>query len=469
MSRESLSCDDPDEEKLEQIRVSENGNKIEIPDGGFKAWGVVVAFFLYNISTWGANAGFSVYLAEYLKVGRFSNAGSLDYAAIGGLAFGAGLFFAPAISYFVHVTSAQLAIAVGITLQCAGLLLAAFSANLWELYLTQGVLISFGLAFISIPSVTLVPQWFRYKRNLAQGIAAAGSGAGGILFNLGMEKVMRTRSVKWALIVQCILCTTFSCIALSLTRTRLEHIWRGKKPKFTIFDLEILRSWGYWFVVMYISMTILGYVVLLYSMSAFTVSLGYTQEQGSIVSCMISVGALVGRPFVGFAADRLGPVTVCIASHMIVVVFCLAMWIPCQNFATALIFSLIVGLFMGSIWSLIAPIVGRVVGLPKLNVCMGMLWTILSACGITAPIIGLVLRDENNSTGNDFIRTAVFAGMMYFGSVIALWFLRALLIARDEIAMEAKTGSDDGELHLQITFNSWVRGLFKVHNLPRQI
>ncbi|KAM3160463.1 Mch2p [Lachancea thermotolerans] len=469
MTSANSSYNGSDEEKLEQTKVTENVNRIEVPDGGLRAWGVVAAYFLFNISTWGANAGFSVYLAEYLKVGRFANAGALDYATIGGLAFGAGLFFAPAISYLVHITSAQLVIAVGIALQCAGLLLAAFSANLWELYLTQGVLISFGLAFISIPSITLVPQWFRYKRNLAQGIASGGSGAGGIVFNLGMEKVMRARSVKWALIVQCILCTALSCIGLSLTRTRLKHIWRGQKPKFWFFDREIIKSWGYWFVVLYVSMTMLGYVVLLYSMSAFTVSLGYSQNQGSIVSCMISVGALVGRPFVGFAADRFGAVTVSIVAHLIVAIFSLAMWIPCRNFATALIFSLIVGLFMGSIWSLIAPIIGRVVGLPKMGVCMGMIWTFLSAFGITAPIIGLVLRDENNPTGNNFIRTAIFAGMMYFGSVVALWFLRALLIARDEIATEAKTGSDEGELHLQITFKSWAKGLFKLRNLPRQI
>ncbi|SCU80699.1 LADA_0B09032g1_1 [Lachancea dasiensis] len=450
---------------------SENGNNhISVPDGGY-GWFVVVAYFFYNFSQWGANAGYAVYLARYLETNRFSGGGKLDYAAIGGLAFGTGLFFGPFITWLVNLTSAQFVIFIGLLLQCASLLLAAFSTKLWELYLTQGVMISFGLAFICIPSMTLVPQWFRRKRNIAMGIGAAGSGLGGIIFNLGMEKVMDEKSVKWALITQCIICTALNVFSLALTRTRIREIREqsGTKPSYRLFDKQVLTSCGYWLIVMYVSCTTLGYVVLLYSMSAFTVSLGYSQHEGSIVSCMISVGALFGRPFMGYFADIFGPVTVSIAAHSIVAIFSLAMWIPCRNFATALIFSLIVGLFMGTIWSLMAPIVTRVVGLPKMSVSLGMVWIYLSACGIVAPVIGLELRTSNATSGNDYVRTAIFTGVMYFGSVLALWLLRGLLVARDEVAIVAQTGFDDGELHLKVSPREWATGLFKFYKLPRKV
>ncbi|SCU88656.1 LANO_0D02718g1_1 [Lachancea nothofagi CBS 11611] len=448
----------------------DSNNRITVPDGGY-GWFVVVAYFCYNFSQWGANAGYAVYLARYLDTNQFVGAGKLDYAAIGGLAFGSGLFFGPGIAWLVHVTSAQIVIAIGLVLQCASLLLAAFSVKLWQLYLTQGLMISFGLASICIPSMTLLPQWFRKKRNIAMGIGSGGSGLGGIIFNLGMEKIMDEKSVKWALITQCIICTVLNCFALSLTRTRVREIRASstKEPKYRVFDQQVVSSLGYWLIVAYVSFTMMGYVVLLYSMSAFTVSLGYSQSQGSIVSCMISVGAFFGRPTMGFIADIYGPVTISIAAHLMVAIFSLAMWIPCRNFATALIFSLIVGLFMGTIWSVLAPIATRVVGLHKMSVCLGMIWIFLSACGITAPIIGLELRDTNATSGNDYIKTAIFTGMMYFGSALALWFLRGLLVARDELAIEAQTGFDDGELHLRISPKQWAAGLFKFRQLPRLV
>ncbi|SCU83277.1 LAFA_0D02674g1_1 [Lachancea sp. 'fantastica'] len=484
MSSES-SPEKPNQDPEQLTTIAGNNpkadnNVVDVPDGGF-GWFVVAAYFLYNFSQWGANAGYAVYLAEYLSTNEFSNASALDYAAIGGLAFGTGLFFGPLIAWLVHRTNAQVVIAVGLVLQCASLLLAAFSKRLWELYMTQGVMISFGLAFICIPSMTLLPQWFRRRRNVAIGIGAAGSGMGGVVFNLGMQKIMQERSVKYALITQCVICTFLNVVALAMTRTRVKEIRNAQiaanrtPTPYRIFDLQVLQSVGYWLFVMYVLCTMLGYVVLLYSLSAFTVSLGYSRYQGGIVSSMVSVGAFFGRPAMGLIADAFGPVTTSIVAHLIVTVFSLAMWIPCQNFATALVFGLIVGLFMGTIWSVMAPIATRVVGLHKLSVCLGMIWIYLSAGSLTAPIIGLELRVPSDKIAdlpaglNGYYKTAIFAGMMYFGSVIALWLLRGLLAARDQVAVAAETGFDDGELHLKVSTGEWARGLFKVRGLPRRI
>lgn len=184
---------------------------------------------------------------------------------------------------------------------------------------------------------------------------------------------------------------------------------------------------------------------------------------------MISVGALIGRPIVGVIADYIGTVSVGILAHLIVAVFSLAMWIPCRNFATALVFALIAGSFMGSVWTLLAPLITRVVGLPKMSACLDMIWIYVSLCGTTAPIIGLELRNNNSTSGNAYIKTALFSGFCYLGSALSLWVLRGLLVARDEVAMEEKTGFDDGELHLKVTFKAWSLGLFRFRNLPRKV
>ena len=58
----------------------------------------------------------------------------MDYAATGELAFSRVLFFAPVLARLYHVFSVQLIVGLGLVLQGATLLLAAFSTTLWELY-----------------------------------------------------------------------------------------------------------------------------------------------------------------------------------------------------------------------------------------------------------------------------------------------------------------------------------------------
>ncbi|KAF4002937.1 Major Facilitator Superfamily protein [Saccharomyces cerevisiae] len=394
-----------------------NGNtsiSIEVPDGGY-GWFILLAFILYNFSTWGANSGYAIYLAHYLENNTFAGGSKLDYASIGGLRD---------------------------TVSRAALLLAAFSVTLWEIYLTQGVLIGFGLAFIFIPSVTLIPLWFRNKRSLASGIGTAGSGLGGIVFNLGMQSILQKRGVKWALIAQCIICTSLSTIALMLTRTTHQGLRQHKRSyKFELLDYDVLSNFAVWLLFGFVSFAMLGYVVLLYSLSDFTVSLGYTSKQGSYVSCMVSVGSLLGRPIVGHIADKYGPLTVGMILHLVMAILCWAMWIPCKNLATAIAFGLLVGSIMGTIWPTIASIVTRIVGLQKLPGTFGSTWIFMAAFALVAPIIGLELR-STDTNGNDYYRTAIFVGFAYFGVSLCQWLLRGFIIARDEIAVREAYSAD---------------------------
>lgn len=432
---------------------------IEVPDGGY-GWFIVVAVFLFNVATWASNSAFAVYLAHYLQYQQFENADKLDYAAIGGIAFGCGLCLSPIIIYYIRLTSPRICILTGGIFQFAGIMLAAFSKKLWQLYLTQGLLISFGLAFVCIPANTLLPQWFRKKRSLAQSLSASGSGAGGVMFTLAMQKIIDVKSVKWALISQAIMCATVTSVGCCLTRTRDEHV----KPTFEIFSFIILKEKGFLLVAFWIATTLLGYVVLLYNLADFTKSLGYSASQGAIVSCMISVGVFVGRPTIGVLSDRYGAVTVAIFAHLAVSIFSFAMWIPIRNYASAIAFALIQGSLMGTIWAVLGSIVTRVVGLKALSTTLGMLWIIVGSFGTVSPLIGIQLRSQPPAGAqydpSQYQHPAIWCGCCYFAASSSLFVLRGYLIARDELAEEMNSHMDNGELHIQVPPKKIVSKLF---------
>lgn len=237
----------------------------EVPDGGLDAWLVVLACWMYNFSTWGANSGFSIYLAHFLSSDTFAGATKLDYGLVGGLTFGTGIIFSSFINYMVGLTNLRVCIGLGCVLQLASTLLASFSTELWQLYLTQGVMQGFGLAFIAISNLNILPQWFRRKRNLAIGISASGSGAGGIIFNLAMQEIMNRYSYKWALRAQGIICAVMVTTAIFFTKSRADHI----KPIVKLYDAGVYRCFGVWLEVLWCIFTMFGYVILLFNLADF--------------------------------------------------------------------------------------------------------------------------------------------------------------------------------------------------------
>lgn len=441
-----------------ELKVSTEA--IEVPEGTLPGWMTCAASFLFNCTTWGSNAAYSIYLAHYLKEGLFEGATKLDYAAVGGIAFGAGLNAAPFIRFCVNKTSVRKTIAFGGVLQLVGILLAAFSTELWQIYLTQGVMIGYSLGFIGIPSMTLVAQWFRKRRSLAMAISASGSGVGGVVFNVAIQAALKSLGLRWAMIIQGIMCTIFTIVGLLLVRTRETQI----KSVLKIWDWKMLFQPIYLIFATFVFTCLLGYVVLMYNLADFTLSLGYTAHQGSIVACMISVGIVIGRPIVGKLADMFGPVTTMIASHVFVSVICFAMWLPARNLATSIAFAFLVGGTMGSIWVCNAAIVSRMCGLRKIDVGLSMMWFIVGAFGIVSPVIGIKLRGHAPVGAlydpSQYKWPAVWCGLTYLASAIALWTLRGYLIARDRVAEEQGTAEDNDELHLRVSMKECIRDMF---------
>lgn len=104
-------------------------NKISVPDGGY-GWVVVFSSFVFNFCTWGATSGYSVYLSYYMTSDKYETGTDLDYAAIGGLSFGVGLFLAPLFNYLLIKSSAKKVLLLGIVVQNVSVLLAAFATKL---------------------------------------------------------------------------------------------------------------------------------------------------------------------------------------------------------------------------------------------------------------------------------------------------------------------------------------------------
>lgn len=448
--------------ELEKIETTKSTKSIidEIPDK-FSGWGLtsVIGCALFNFNTWGANSAYALYLQEYLNNDTFENADKYDYAMIGGLAFGAGLTFSPIINYMIGKIGLKVTIFIGIILYFAAILLASFSVKLWQIYCTQGVFSGVAMAMICVSNINILPQWFkggpRGNRNLAMGIQAAGSGFGGIVYNVGLEPLLKHRSFRWSLRAQAIICLGLNLIALMLIKSRNSQI----QPVYKVYDKLIWRNFGCLCLVIWIMFSLLGYVVLMYNLGDFTRSLGYNAREASVVSTMVSVGIIYGRPTVGYIGDKIGPVNVTIIVSWLVSLFTLSMWIPSRNYATIIVFALFVGSLMGTIWLTMAGINASITGLKKFGIAMSVSWVACGIFGFVSPIIGIALKRPGPTRPEQYQPTAIFTGLSYFMAGVSMLVVRGWLIARNsKIENKAKLSEDD-ILKISVSFKETLQNM----------
>ncbi|XP_006002033.1 monocarboxylate transporter 3 [Latimeria chalumnae] len=141
------------------------------PDGGW-GWVVLLGCFVITGFSYAFPKAVSVYFKELMYDFHI---GYSDTAWISSIMLAMLYGTGPVSSILVNQFGCRPVMLVGGLLASAGMVLASFSTNIIELYLTAGVVTGLGLALNFQPSLIMLGRYFDKRRPLANGLAAAGS------------------------------------------------------------------------------------------------------------------------------------------------------------------------------------------------------------------------------------------------------------------------------------------------------
>jgi len=212
-------------------------------------------------------------------------------------------------------------------------------------------------------------------------------------------------------------------------------------------------------VILWGFVTELGYIVLLYSLPNYAISIGLSAQQGSVVGAVLNLGLAVGRPVVGHLSDRLGRINVATAMTGLCGVFCLALWVPAKSYAVLLIFALASGTVTGTFWGCVVPVTAEVVGLKRLPSAFGMICLPLVLPTTFAEPIALRLVSTQG-----YLSSQIFVGCMYFVGAASTWALRSWKISDTE-----KDAIQDQERRSSYCTIPSARGKNRVWLTPRRL
>ncbi|XP_078606394.1 monocarboxylate transporter 13-like [Branchiostoma floridae x Branchiostoma japonicum] len=162
---------DEEDEKTERPKV---------PDGG-RGWAVVFAAFVIETCGFGgfsrAAGVFYAALTEEFRATELEVSWAISI--LSALAYGGGLFSSMLYKRF----GARPLVFVGGIVSSLGFFTSSYVNNVYELYVTMGVVVGTGWGLAYNPALVAVGQNFDKKRHLAYGVVLAGTGVGGFAFS----------------------------------------------------------------------------------------------------------------------------------------------------------------------------------------------------------------------------------------------------------------------------------------------
>ncbi|KAH8314278.1 hypothetical protein KR074_010281 [Drosophila pseudoananassae] len=382
----------------------------EPPDGGARAWLVMVSAFLCNGIIFGFINTYGV--LHSLLTDRLTALGdpeaSSKAALIGSLAIGTTFLFSTVAGCLTDKIGLRLTTFAGGVLSAGGLLLSSFfTENISALYFTYGIMFGLGAALAYTPTLAILGHYFKRYLGKVSGFVTAGSSVftvilppclDKLLAGYGLEATLRMMSLVSAFIIIC----SFVYKPLHPPpeppkkkpgRSRINLFLRS------IVNVEIWKRKRFVIWALCVPLALFGYFVPYVHMMQF-VKTTFPGEDVNLPVMCIGITSGIGRLIFGIIADMPGVNRMYLQQLSLVSIGVVTLLLPLTNSYVVLVsFTLVMGLFDGCFISLLGPIAYEICGPSGATQAIGFLLG-LSSIPLTVgpPVAGMIFDSTGSYT-----------------------------------------------------------------------
>ncbi|KAG7086044.1 hypothetical protein E1B28_003565 [Marasmius oreades] len=377
--------------------------EFDFPDGGLRAWLVVLGTALSSTASFGYVNSWGVFQSYYEKTllqdqspSNIAWIGSIQYALVFfpalpiGRLFDLGYFKIPFLIY-------------------------------WQFMLCQGILQGTACGCVYGPTMGVIGHWFKKRRGRAMGLTAIGSSVGGTIFPIASRRLIEEVGFPWTMRILgfvLLFCLAVPNITLA-RRLPAKNIKGGlfnfaafKDPPFTVYTIA-----GFF--------TFLGLYTVLTYIDVAALSVGVSVDLSFYLVAIANASSGLGRLTAGIVVDRMGSINFIAPTTFLAGILTYA-WPFARSLGSLIAIAVIYGFMCGTfVSSFLIPLfeMGQIQDVGRRS---GMVMSVAAFGGVVGPPISGAI---NNATGG-FEKVGFFAGSVIILSVILMLVTRHLVLGK---------------------------------------
>ncbi|KAJ6563642.1 MFS general substrate transporter [Mycena vulgaris] len=393
---------------------------ISYPDGGLRAWLIVVGSFFSVFSTFGYVNSWGVFQTYYqLHLLKDSNSSAISWigsvqicltfgmAIFMGRLFDNGWFALPAAC-----ASVALVVLTILTGQCT---------TYWEFLLCQGFAVGIASGVIFGPTLAIVSHWFKRRRSTAMGITAAGSSVGGLIIPILVQRLIPRIGFPWTTRVLALLLLFTTGIMNLCLKRRLPSV----KTSGGIFNWKAFKFKPFLLYTLSVFVCFFGLYTLLTYIEVSATNAGIAPSFDVYLLAIANASSGGGRIMTGLLADRIGCMSVMIPGTLLAAIVTYA-WPFAHSLRSLVAVAIVYGFASGIFVGLQAVPLIHMGEMSDVGRRTGTLFSVLSLGALAGPPISGAIA---SATGG-YEAVGYYAGSTMVVALAILWYVRYLMTGK---------------------------------------
>ncbi|TCD62054.1 hypothetical protein EIP91_007530 [Steccherinum ochraceum] len=383
------------------------------PDGGLRAWLVILGSFLSLFSTFGVVNSYGVFQEHYTTT-LLSHSSSSVISLIGSLQLASIYGFSPVIGRIYDAYGSEVLLPLGsfITVLSMMLLSLCKANHPYQFFLCHGILFGFGNALVFTPALAVCGHWFRRRRAYALGLVSAGSALGGVLYPIMIQRLIAELGFPWAVRVAGFVTLACLCVSCVTMRTRLPL-----KRKITLgdaVDFAGFRDWRYAFCTFGAFLSFYVVFIPYFYIEQYALFEGVSPHLAQYLVAVINATGIPARVLPGLIADKVGSLNVLVPFMATSGLLVLILWQLARGAVAITLFAAFYGLFSGAFVSLLPAYIATISPAEKYGARIGSVYLVAAVANlIGTPTGGAFIKTVNQ---HNFDNLIIFTGVLALAS-----------------------------------------------------
>ncbi|TLD27993.1 major facilitator superfamily transporter 1 [Venturia nashicola] len=286
-----------------------------------------------------------------------------------------------------------------------GLMMASMSTKYYQFILSQGICSPIGICLLVSPATNSAISWFFKKRAFAVGLVAAGSGLGGTILPIMINKLIPQVGFGWAMRIAAFLQLALLILANLTVRSRVPP---RPKPLNTKRFFSPLTEKSFVLLIAGSSVYYLGLFLPINYIQHQAIRYGMDSSLAIYIIPILNVGSIIGRVLPTFIADKLGRFNTNMVMAFVAALLSLGLWLPATGDAPLIVFAILYGAASGTYIALLPAMMAHISDNAEIGHRIGFGFALLSIPALIGnPIGGAILAANHGEYRNMQIYTGV--------------------------------------------------------------